>query len=182
MNFIDPSIAQSYPKPYEPSDQVEKYGSIIKDLMDTEELLKSMELRWLGKRMLKDGTVEPIPNRKAYMSEDAAQGLIDKVRSLVNQNTHYTKYDDRIVPNILWGANYHINRWLMRQGENVPLGYRSMISFECMALIMASLHKANNATILTFLKGSFQEGRRIEDSPQQKQGFLQSLMPWNKKR
>lgn len=133
-----------------------EYGSIIKDLTDTDDMLLKFELRLLGKGENKDGEIITI--RKPYMTAEKARDLIDQIRSIVNQNTHFTKFDKHNVEAILTIAASEIPRWLMRQGNDVPRKHRSTINFIAFNLIIESLYKANDGTILRWTKGSFREG------------------------
>jgi hypothetical protein len=151
-------------------DQIESYGSIIKDLTDTNELLDRYELRLIGKKLNEEGDIvkdkEPI-----IKNPDKAKEFVDMIRSVANQNTHFTWFDKGDILNTLNAFNYTVNRWLMFQGEDIPLRYRGKLSHESMNIIKASLHKAKDRTLLGWSKGSIKEGQQITQNPQKKGGF-----------
>jgi len=156
---------------------VEQYGSIIKDLTDTEKLLEDFELRLRAKRKSATGEVEVIPYSEAYIKTDqAARDYVNLLRSIVNRHNDFSFYELKEGYALIDGANYQINRWLLLQGEDIPTRYRCKISFEGMALISASMHKAMEGRMLRWTKGTFGENRNFVDNPnQQKQGFFGTI-------
>lgn len=178
--LVDPNDRNKY----EYVDNIEQYGSIIKDLTDTEKILEDYELRLRGKVRKKDGSVHKDPNLNPYIKTDqAARDFVDFIRSVVNRHNDFSFYDEKEADKILMGANYEINRWLMLHGDVVPLRYRSKISFEAMAHINSSTHKAINGRMLTWTKGSFSEGRSMHEggSPHNKKSILNYIFPFMKK-
>jgi hypothetical protein len=160
---------QFRPPRYEPDfDKIDEYGGIIKDLTDTDKLLHALELRLLGKKEELDGTIVDV--RKTGIHQDSVHEYINLLRSIVNQNTHFTNFKEDRVINTLKAANYYINRWLMLQGDKFPRRLRASISFESMNLIQSSLFKANDATILKWTKGSFKEGISMNPDSQGREG------------
>lgn len=158
-----------------PDDMIESYGGVIKDLTDTEKLLIDYEYKLQGMR--KDtatGKYVDIPGLATRMSKAKSIEFVDMLRSIVNQNTHFSNFEERIITNILRSANYSINRWLMFQGEAIPLRYRPKISFEAMNLIIASLYKSNRGTILDWTKGSF----RVAEDNRDNEPKSNMFMPW----
>lgn len=166
---------------YETRNLAAEYGSIIKDLTDTEKILMEFELRLRGKKM-ENGKIVFDPNMESYIKTDrAAATFMDIVRSAVNRHNDFSFYEKNEINPIIFGANYTICRWLMLQGEDVPTRYRAKISFEAMYLINASLHKALNGRILTWTKGSFSEGRNITDNGNDKKSIWDYIIPFRKK-
>lgn len=173
-------IPQEIPPEYERGfDQIENYGSIIKDLTDTEKLLFDYELRLTGKKLndkgevIRDKTLNPLIN-----DEQTAKEFVEIIRSVANQNTHFSGYDDNDVYNGLQALNYTVNRWLMIQKNKVPIHYRQKISLEAMNICKASLKKANKALILQWSKGNIKEGRNVNyNQGQQKRGLFDWFMP-----
>lgn len=156
-------------------DLIETYGGIIEKLTSTEKLLMEYEFKLQGKRFdTKTNSIIEIPSLQIRMDEAKAIEFVDMLRSIVNQNTHFSNFDDGVINNILLSANYSINRWLMFQGESVPLRHRPKIAFEAMNMIIASLYKSNNGTILDWTKGSFSVGEDNKGNNKQSNMF----MPW----
>jgi len=159
-------------------DLTDRFGSIIKDLTDTEMFLREYELRLMGKKenergdIVDDGNVVPI-----IKSEKTAREFVDMIRSVANQNTHFTGFESGDVYNSLNALNYTMNRWLMFQAGNVPLRYRQKLSLEAMNIAKASLHKAKKHLILTWSKGNIREGQQITHSDGEKKGFMNFLFP-----
>ena len=173
-----PDNGLPYDQRYQPSaqDMVEKYGGVIRDLTDTESMLLAYEWKLQGKRLNKTTQlVEDIVGLNKSMDEAKAIEFVDLIRSIVNQNTHFTNFNETIINNLQASSNYTINRWLMFQGEKVPLRYRGKISFEAMNMITESLYKSLGGTILDWTKGSFTVGER-EGANQGKQPSM--FMPW----
>jgi hypothetical protein len=160
-------------------DNIEAYGSIIKDLTDTEKLLEKFRLEVLGYELQLDGKAKRV--RDINIDEDAMYDFINIVKSVVNQNTHFSRYEDGTVQNSLKAANYYINRHLMMQGSKIPLRYRAKISYEAMNLIQASLYKAHKGNILIWTKGTFGEQSSYQNT-NEKKGGLTWLLPWKKQR
>jgi len=163
-----------------PQDQIEQYGSIIKDLTDTEKLLDQLRMTILGLQMV-DGK-EVKTRKEVRIDEDAVHEFLNLVRGVVNQNTHFSRYDDATVESILKALNYHTNRFLMLQGARIPIRYRANIATQAMALCTGSLYKAKEGNILRWTKGSFMESKTANDSfASEKKGFLSFLFPGKKK-
>lgn len=159
----------------------EKYGSIIKDLTDTDLILKRFEARLRGKIVKDNGDIVIDPSQIAYVRTDqAARDFVDIIRSIVNRHNDFSFYTENEAYAIVEGAAATINRWLMLQGADIPTRYRAKIAFEGMALISASLHKAMNGRILVWTKGTFKEGMNITQSPQKK-SVWDYIIPWRKK-
>ena len=70
----------------------------------------------------------------------------------------------------------------MFQGEEVPLRYRSKITFEALSLITASLHKAIEGKMLKWSKGSFSEGRNFSDGPDSRKSVLDYIPFLNRRK
>lgn len=167
---------------YEYVNNVEQYGSIIKDLTDTETLLDNFELRLLGKKRNPDGKVVDDDAREVLIHKKrVAREFVDILKSVVNRHNDFSYYSEKEGYAIINGANYTINRWLMLQAEDVPLRYRSKISFEAMSLISASIHKAIDGRMLRWTKGTFTEGRNINERPQERRSMMDYIFPWTKK-
>ena len=166
---------------YESKDMPEKYGSIIKDLTDTDDMLRKFEARLRGKIVKDNGDIDIDSSQTAYIKTDqAARDYIDLIRSIVNRHNDFSYYEPNEAFAIVEGAAATLNRWLMLQGKDVPTRYRAKIAFEGMALISASLHKAMNGRILVWTKGTFKEGMNISQSPQKK-SVWDYIIPWRKK-
>jgi hypothetical protein len=163
-------------------DMTEQYGSIIKELTDTEKLLADYELRLRGKmrdasgKIVDDNRGEPRIN-----SDRAARDFVDIIRGVVNRHNDFSFYSENDAIAITNGANYTINRWLMLQAAEVPLRYRSKISFEAMALIFASVHKATEGKILKWTKGAFSEDMNRQGDARQKHSVM-DYIPFLKKK
>lgn len=171
----------NYEGDYEYQDMSQAYGSIIKDLTDTDAILEKFELRLRGKK-IEQGKVVDDSKATAYITTDqAARDFVDIIRSQVNRHNDFSYYEKNEINPIILGANYTITRWLMLQGKQVPTRYRQKIAFEAMGLINSSLHKALNGRMLTWTKGSFQEGRNITEQPQKK-GIWEYIFPSGRKR
>lgn len=163
-----------YDKDY---DQIENYGSIIKDLTDTADLLKDYELRLLGLKIDEEGNEISNPNIKPLIhNRQTASNFVDMIRSIANQNTHFTGFEEVDINNSLNALNYTINRWMMFQGENIPLRHRQKLSFEAMNIAKASLHKAKKALMAKWSKGQIHEGQNITQGPKKK-GILDYVFP-----
>ena len=148
-------------------DQIESYGSIIKDLTDTEKFLLAYELRLVGKMMVEGNEVTDTSIKPVIKDREIAKYLVDMIRSVANQNTHFSGFESADVDNTLRAFNYTINRWLMLQGKKVPLRYRQKLSLEAMNICKASLHKALKHIILTWSKGNIREAQQLTTQPQQ---------------
>ena len=172
----DPYVEPQYDRDF---DQVERYGSIIKDLTDTEKYLEEYELRLIGKTRDKDGKVIVDPLSKAIIKdEQSARDFIELIRSVANQNTHYSGFDEKDVITSLMALNHTINRWMMFQHEKIPRLYRQKLAIEAMNIAKASLLKANKALILQWSKGNIKEGQNFNYNPnQEKQGMFSWLFP-----
>ena len=157
-----------------PQDMIETYGGVIKELTDTDKLLSYFELRLQGKFIGEGGEIKDRVGAKFKLDESTAIELVDMIRSIVNQNTHFSKIPKKVVPCIIMSANITITRFMMLKAEEIPLRYRNKIAFECMNLITASLYKSHEGTILSWTKGSFAEGAPKGNS---NKGF--SIFPWN---
>ena len=157
---------------YETQNLMEDFGSIIKDLTDTDDMLWKFELRLQGKAINDEGKIVKV--REAYMDERKINEFIDIIKSIVNQNTHFTKYGGRNVEAILAFASEEIPRWMMLQGEAIPRRNRAILNLMSMNLINESLHKANEGTILRWSKGTFSEGTNITQD-MRRGGFLNKL-------
>jgi len=159
------------------NDLSEQYGSIIKDLTDTDLILETFELRLMGRFKDKDGKIKPIKGVEPYIkNESAAKEFADMVRGFVNRHNDFSYYNDVEINDYMMGSITVINRWLMLQGSDVPLRYREKISFQALCLINASLHKANGGKMLVWTKGTFREGLNISADPRQKKGnFLTNM-------
>lgn len=154
-------------------DQIDQYGSIIKDLTAVDELLNRYELRLLGKKENDMGEVVTDENLKPMITdEQAAKEFVEMIRSVANQNTHFTGFEQGDILNSLNALNYTMNRWLMFQGEKIPKMYRQKLSLEAMNIAKASLHKAKRHLILSWSKGNIKEGQQVNYNPNQKPGFL----------
>lgn len=167
---------------YQFRDATEQYGSIIKDLTDTEKILLDFELSIQGKYIDNEGNITKRPNVTPYIeNENTAREFVDLVRSFVNRHNDFSYYSENEINDYIQGANVIISRWLMFQSSEVPLRYRQKIAFQGMALINASLHKANGGKMLVWTKGTFREGLNISADPQQKKrGLLSYVFPWAK--
>ena len=178
QRYAEQEYAEDYPDSrggnvggdYEFRDMSEAYGSIIKELTDTEAILDSFELRLRGKIRDQNGDVKELEGaEEPYVRTDrAAREFVDIIRSIVNRHTDFSYYELADAYSIIEGANNILNRWLLLQGGDVPTRYRGKISFEALALIKASLHKATNGRMLTWTKGSFNERRSGENTEQKK--------------
>jgi len=155
-------------------DMVETYGGVIKELTDVDALLEHFELRLQGK-YFEDGEVKDRKDAKFKLSESVAIEIVDMIRSIVNQNTHFSKIPKNVVPSLIMSANVALTRFLMLKGKEVPIRYRNKVAFEAMNLIVASLYKSHEGTILTWTKGSFAE--KQPNMNQNNKGF--SIFPWN---
>ena len=154
-------------------DEIENYGSIIKDLTDTEKFLQKYELRLVGKKLDDNGNaVDDVGIKPRVKDERIAREFVEMIRSVANQNTHFSGFEKEDIYNSLNSLNYTMNRWLMFQGENIPLRYRGKLSMEAMNIAKASLHKANKALLLKWSKGSITEGQQITAHPSEKRNFL----------
>lgn len=160
-------------------DQIESYGSIIKEITDTEAFLKAYELRLVGKveddsgNMVRDKSITPMIN-----NDQTAKEFVDMIRSIANQNTHFTWFNNADILNSLNAMNYTMNRWLMFQRDIIPLRYRQKLAFEAMNIAKASLHKAKDRTLLGWSKGNIKEGQQITQGGggmQQKRGLMDML-------
>lgn len=169
-----PGLPPDFDRDY---DQVERYGSIIKDLTDTEKLLKDYELRLMGMKLddndeiVKDTSIEP-----RIKDIQTAKDFVEAIRSVANQNTHFTGYKENDILNSLNVFNYTMTRWMMFQGENIPLRYRQKMCMEAMNIIKASLHKAKNALIAKWSKGSISEEQHVSNN---NQGGGTGMFPFN---
>lgn len=173
---------QPNPQDYEYINNVEQYGSIIKDLTDTEKILDEFELRLLGKKRDESGKILDDEYRDVMIQKHrVAREFVDILRSVVNRHNDFSYYEENEGFAIINGANTTLNRWLMLQAEDVPLRYRSKISFEAMSLISASVHKAINGRMLVWTKGTFNEGRNFSEQPNQKKSVMDYIFPWGKK-
>lgn len=160
------------------SDLIQHYGSIIKDLTDTETLLYKFELRLLGKGIDEQGNI--IKLREPMMDEEKVRDFVDQVKSIVNQNTHFTRFNDKKMDAILQNAGSHIPRWMMQQGSAVPQKNRGAINFMALNLIIESLHKANEGTILRWSKGGFTDSSTHAPMNERQKGALEKILFWRK--
>ncbi len=171
--FSDPRYGRSV-------DQMDQYGSIIKDLTDTHSLLEQMRLDILGRKMV-DGKEMQVKSRKNSIDPAAAYEFVRLIKAIVNQNTHFSRFDGQTIQQILKAVNYHSNRFLMLQGGRVPLRYRANMATEAMLLVTGSVYKASDGTILRWTKGSFADNRQLTEGPQAKsRGFWEKVFGVNK--
>jgi len=154
-----------------PQDMIETYGGVIKDLTDTNDFLDRLELKLQGKKIVNQKVIERATGYK--LEESEATEFVDMIRSIVNQNTHFSNLPDKVVNNMIMSANNTIVRYMMLKGSKIPLRYRNKIGFEAMNLICTSLHKGNNGTILTWTKGSFSE-----NAPMNNKESKGGIFPW----
>jgi hypothetical protein len=172
------------PKPSaETIDQIDSYGAIIKDLTEAEKLLDKFELSLKNKIRNPDGKlVDKYADYKARITDQRViQEFVDYVRSYANQNTHFSKYEYDQVSRILNMANYDLTKYMMLQGEKVPMSIRKKIIAEAMAIICASLHKANEGTTLRWSKGTFSDQSQagIGGGGGMGKGILNKINPFN---
>lgn len=170
--------------PYSPrQDLVDTYGSIIKDLTDTDKLLDEFELRLRGKVRTEQGKVVDDPAGTAYIKTDrAARDFVNIVKSIVNRHTDFSFYEVKEGYALIDGACKLIPEWLMYQGGDVPKGYRVKIGFEALSLIKASVHKAINGRMLTWTKGAINEQASFNSRPEtEKKGLMDFILPFRKK-
>lgn len=173
-----PPEEQQYSRAY---DQIENYGSIIKDLTDTEEMLLKWELQLTGKTFDEKGNIVDDERNKPRIKDiQVAKELIALVRSIANQNTHFSGFEDKDVYHSLDALNYSLNRWMMFQGDKIPRLYRQKLSLEAMNICKASLMKANKALILQWSKGNIKEGTTTNYNPNGKKSMFSWLFPGNK--
>lgn len=153
-------------------------GSIIKDLTDTEAMLLNYELSLCGLMINEEGKIVKNPEIDPRITDRrVAKEFVDTIRSIANQNTHFSGFEDKDVGNSLMALNYTINRWMMFQSGKIPRLYRQKLSLEAMNLTKASLMKARKALILQWSKGTIREGRTEHYSPNEKKGMFDWLMP-----
>jgi hypothetical protein len=178
----NPGLIENEYGDYQFRDATEQYGSIIKDLTDTDKILMDFELSIQGKFINEEGKIMSRPNIVPYIpNENTAREFVDLVRSFVNRHNDFSYYSENEINDYIQGANVIISRWLMFQSSEVPLRYRQKIAFQGMALINASLHKASGGKMLVWTKGTFREGLNISADPQQKKrGLLSYVFPWAK--
>jgi len=179
MDGEGPGFQQQEPQ-YEQDNIIQDYGSIIKDLTDTDKMLTAFEMRLLGLGYDPEDKNKIIKFREPLMEAELVRDFLDQIRSIVNQNTHFTYYDKTNVENILFIAGYQLPRWLMMQGNGIARKHRGTINFMAMNLIMESLHKANDGKILKWTKGSFREGSNRNDDFGKK-GMMDKFMFWKRK-
>lgn len=151
-----------YTQEYVPQDLVEGYGSIIRDLTDSEKLIEDFKMQLLGLRKRDDGKI--VRTRKTMVDADTATEITNLMKGIINQNTHFSSFDENRAINTLSALNYHLNRYLLQCGERIPLRMRANIATQAMALAQGSTFKANDGTILRWSKGGF------SDTPQQRSG------------
>lgn len=157
-------------------DNVETYGSIIHKLISPDKVLMDFEMRLIGKEPDGKGGYKRSETIKPKITDETvAREFVDIVRSFANDNINLSKLDDREVANYLMGLNYTLNRYLMLQGERVPTYYRQKISFEAMGIASASIHKAHEAHISVWSKGSLSEGAMHK--PQEKRSLMDYIFP-----
>lgn len=171
------------PEDYEKIDAVQGYGSIIKDLTDTQDILDQFEMRVRGKKRLQNGDIVDDKDLGAYIKTDkAAREFMSIIRSTVNRHNDFSYYNEEDAYSIIDGANEIICHWLMLQGEDVPTRYRRKLSFEAMSLISASMHKALEGKMLVWTKGTFREGVNINQNPNDKGNSVWNyIWPFGKK-
>lgn len=163
------------------NDAIDTYGSIIKDLTDTDKIMEAFELRLRGKKKALNGQIVDDPSGTAYIKDDkAARDFVNIVRSIVNRHTDFSFYDEKEAYGVIDGASTIIPEWLMMAGETVPKDYRIKIGFEAMSYIKASCHKAMNGRMLTWTKGAISEQNSL--TPQQpKKSIWDWITPGRKK-
>lgn len=158
-------------------DAIDTYGSIIKDLTDTDKIMEDFELRLRGKKKSISGEIVDDPKARVYIKTDeAARDFVNIVKSIVNRHTDFSYYEEKEAYSIIEGAAVVIPEWLMNQGEIVPKGYRQKIGFEAMSYIKASCHKALNGRMLTWTKGAITEQNQLQPKPE-KRSIWDFVMP-----
>lgn len=174
------------PQPlYEPKDVIEQYGSVVKEIFDTEKLLRAYYASLRGRKIDEQEKEVLDEDAEVYIkTERAAKEFIQLVKSKVNKHIDFSYFTENEANDRIIGSIKEINRWLMLQGEEVPLRYRSKIAAEAMALIDASYHKSTNGRMLLWTKStiSLQEGLNITHNPEQhKGGWLSNIWPFGRK-
>jgi len=174
--FMDPG------QMYAPSrDLIKEYGSIIKDLTDTDKLMEAFELRLRAKVKDENGKIVEDKNGIAYVKTDkAAREFVDFMRSVVNRHTDFSYYDSKDSEAIVKGFAQEMAWWLAARGKDIPLHYRGKILIEAGAYMFASLRKAENGTMLKWSKGAISESSAFNQRPEKPKGMLDYLMPWRK--
>lgn len=163
-------------------DIIPSYGSIIKDLTDTKDMLDLYELRLRGKKKDASGKIVFDEGGTERVKTDrAARDFVDIIRGVVNRHNDFSYYDEKDSNAIIMGANYTICRWLMFQGDEVPLRYRYKISFEAMSMIFSSTHKAIGGKMLLWTKGTFNEGMNHSGESNQKKGIMDYIFPFRRR-
>ena len=163
-------------------DTIEAYGGIIKDLTDTEKILDDYELKLRGKKRKEDGSIIVDKSQRAMVKTDmAARDLVNLARSVVNRHNDFSYFELKESQAVLHGFVRTVNRWLMFQCDEVPLGYRQKISFELTSFVFASLHKATDGRMLKWTKGTFREGTNITDRPERKKSLMDYIPGFGKK-
>lgn len=157
---------------YVPQDMIEGYGSIIKDLTDSDKLVEDFRMQLLGlRRREEDGKIVRV--RKTLVDADTVSEITNLMKGIINQNTHFSSFKEDRALNTLGALNYHLNRYLMQCGEKVPLKMRANIATQAMSLAQGSTFKANDATILKWSKGGFSDS-----APQQRAGGGLNPLNW----
>lgn len=168
---------------YEYGDLPQSYGSIIKELTDTAKIVDDFELRLRGKTRDKKGEVVDDPRQEAYIKSDkVARDFTNILRSHVNLHVDFSYFDAKEVASRTNGAILNITRWLMLQGDDIPQRYRHKISHEALNLIDASYHKALEGKMLKWTKGSFREGRNVNEMQGNNKGFMDYIFPFARKK
>lgn len=170
--------------PYESKDMIQTYGSIILELFQIEKELLVFEARLRAKTIDVQGNIVDDPKGIAYVRTDqAARDFMDIIKSKVNKHIDFSYYTEDEANSRICGASALINRWLMMQGEDVPLRYRRKLADQAMSLIDASYHKATNGRMMIALRGIYKEGTQNNaGQEQQKKSLLAGLWPFNKQR
>jgi len=174
-NYAPNELPPQYSKDF---DQIESYGSIIKELTDTEKLLDNYELSLTGKKkdengkIVKDKKLTPI-----IYNDQTAKEFVDMIRCVANQNTHFSDFEEKDIYNALNAMNYTMNRWMMFQGTKIPIRHRQKLSFEAMNIAKASLHKAKKFRILQWSKGQITHSEGQNYGNKQKKGFMDFVFP-----
>jgi len=180
-NQAPQQIPQGNAQEYGQQDTIQNYGSIIKDLTETDEMLNMYELKLRGKKKDASGNIiEDTCGEQRMKTDRAARDFVDLLRSIVNRHNDFSYYDAKTAYALLGHLNYTICRWLMFQGEEVPLRYRFKISTEAMNMANASVFKAVDGKMLHWTKGTFSEGMQRQDGGE-KRGIMDMIFNRRKK-
>ena len=156
---------------------MDRYGSAIKDLSNTSELLNEIRLGLRGMIEFKDGDL----TGEALMNDKGICCVLTMLRGISSQNTHWTNYNEHHVRNLMAQMNYNLNKGLLKHKQDWEVRDIRSINQIVIPTVLASLQRGFNEGDKVFWKGAITEGSHYyAGREQQKGGSWFNPFSWGK--